>query len=97
MMWCHNGYTDLHRQIVMGQPPRMTIRLIAEYVAREHGVAIADILSDSRIRRVTRARQEVMRRAVEAGFSLGRVGRFLGRDHTTVLHGVNAARARIAG
>lgn len=43
----------------------------------------------------SRARQEVMRRAYATGhYSLPEIGRALGRDHTSVLHGIRAASQR---
>jgi chromosomal replication initiation ATPase DnaA len=63
-------------------------------VAGEFGVPDAAIRGNSRVRIVAIPRQEVMRRAHDAGFSLHQIGHVLSRDHTTVLHGIKAAKAR---
>lgn len=76
---------------------RTTIRDLALQVCTERCVPIAELMSDARRAQVAHARQEVMRLAVDAGFSTTQVGRFLGRDHSTVVHGIKAARARLAG
>lgn len=53
------------------------------------------ILSGRRDRETAHARQELCRRLHdEQGWSLSRIGRFLDKDHTTVLHGVRQARRR---
>ena len=47
---------------------------------------------------IAHARQDAMRRIREAlGYSYPRIGRFFGRDHTTVVHGVRASAARAGG
>lgn len=60
-------------------------------VAAERGVTVQEIMGRSKIRAIARARQEVCRRLVEHGWSFPRVGRFLGLDHTTVIHACKAA------
>jgi hypothetical protein len=62
-------------------------------IAQKHGITCAEILGDRRIRAVVEARQEVMRELVEKlpDWSIARIGRFLRRDHTTVLHALKTA------
>jgi predicted transcriptional regulator len=57
-------------------------------IAEEHGITCAEIVGDRRIRAVVDARQAVMRALVDQlpDWSIARIGRFLRRDHTTVLH-----------
>lgn len=70
-------------------PPRKRmIREIAVDVCRGHGIPLSQVLSESRVRRIARVRQEIMWRSYEAGHSLPKIGRVLNRDHTTVLWGV---------
>ena len=42
------------------------------------------------------ARQEFMLEAHRAGFSMPQIGRFIGRDHSSVHHGIHAAAKREA-
>jgi hypothetical protein len=62
-------------------------------IAQKHGITCAEILGDRRIRAVVEARQEVMRELVDKlpDWSIARIGRFLRRDHTTVLHALKTA------
>lgn len=65
-------------------------RYIAD-AARRHGVNADDVLLHCRSKRVCIARYEVMRRLRHDGLSLTAIGRELGRDHTTILHGLQVA------
>jgi chromosomal replication initiation ATPase DnaA len=64
------------------------LHLYASHAASRHGVAVDDILSRSRKSKHVAARKEVMHLYRDAGFSLKQIGLALGRDHTTVLHGL---------
>lgn len=64
------------------------LRRIAEEVCREHGFPMHRLLSDYRRKPEVLWRQEFMWRAYQTGlFSYPTIGRFLGKDHTTVLAG----------
>lgn len=80
-------------RLVRHRPP--TVKDIAWEVAQEHGLSLDDIRNGSRAFRFSHPRQEAMRRAHEAGYSLPQIARFWGYDHTTVLHGVRAAQKRL--
>lgn len=67
---------------------------IVQEVANETGVPWAKIMSRSNIRPHARARQLVMFVARRHGMSLIEIGRFLQRDHTSVLHGIRAEQKR---
>lgn len=67
---------------------------IATAVAAETGVPVRAIYGNSRKRQVAEARQLVMYIAVEHGISTNIVGYALNRDHTTVIHGHRAEKAR---
>ena len=67
-------------------PPNI-IRDMISAAAEKHGVTRAEILGSCRRKNIVAARREVMYRAVEAGYSLGEIGRRIGRDHTSVLYG----------
>ena len=66
----------------------MTADEIIQRVARENGIGPRDIKGDGRHRAVAWPRQQVMFEMYETGkWSLGQIGRLLGRrHHTTVLH-----------
>lgn len=76
--------------------PRKTVMSVVRRVSNESGVSVADIIGPRRFGGMVRARQLVMHRAKQEGFSLTQIGRALGgRDHTTVMHGQQRVQARI--
>lgn len=73
------------------------VRGIIEDVAIKHGLSVADIIGRYDRQFFAPQRHEAMFLAHEAGHSLPLIGRVMGgRDHTTILHGVRAHRARVA-
>lgn len=67
---------------------RAGMRAIVAEVAAKHRVAERDLTGPSTFRNVTTARHEAFWRARhELGQSLPQIGRFFGRDHSTVLTG----------
>lgn len=74
--------------------PRRRMADIASAVAASNGFCLDDLRNASRVQPVCRARQEAMLQMVEAGFTASQIGRFLRRDHSTVIHGAQVARAR---
>jgi len=70
-------------------PPR--IAKIIRDVAGERGVRVAEILSPCRRRPVAYARWEAMRRvrALAPTPSYPRIGRWFGRDHSSVIYAMN--------
>lgn len=77
------------------QESRMTA--IAEPIARRHGFSMKDMKGHDRRRTVATARQEIMHALMaECLWSSLTIGQFLGgRDHTTVLHGVQRHEERL--
>ena len=70
-------------------------RIVGE-VAALRGVTPADILGQGRARVYSRPRQEAMHRLRELGYSFPEIARGLNRlDHTTVIQGVRAHKARL--
>ena len=68
---------------------------MAAFMANANGLTVDDFTGPERARHVSWPRQEFMLAAHEAGYSMPQIGRFLGsRDHTTILHGIRAARKR---
>ena len=64
----------------------------ASAAAEETGVAVQMILSASRRKEVVLARWVAMGKASDAGMSAKAISRALGKDHTTVLHGLRQVR-----
>ena len=75
--------------------PADVLRLAINHAAEHHGVTAAEIKGRSRLGHVVAARQDVFLELREAGWSFPRIGMAMGRDHSTVMHGV--ARARSMG
>lgn len=67
---------------------------IAAEVAIANDLTVAELKSEDRTFRITHPRQDAMLQMHKAGFSLPMIGRFFSRDHTTVLYGCRAAKAR---
>jgi len=70
---------------------------LADFCRRHPTVSPVDIIGCSRLRFISVLRQAFMAELYDSGrYSLPAIGRFLGgRDHTTILHGVRAHRARM--
>ena len=70
-------------------PPR--VRSIVLDVATERGLAVDDIMSRSRKRRIAYARFDVWKRlrAMDNPPSFLKIAMMFDRDHTTIIHGVN--------
>lgn len=74
----------------------LTMRELADQVAFANGISVAALRGQGRCRFLAWPRQEFMYRAhVESRKSLTQIGAFLGRDHTTVLHGVRRHKERM--
>lgn len=82
------------RRIMQAHARPLSMERIALDVALEHGITLAELTGPARHRRQAWPRQEAMARMHEAGYSLSQIARFLDRDHTTILHGVRAHKAR---
>ena len=92
-MTVHDMKTRIHFQPVAVD--RVTI--ILREVAREYGLTINDLRGESKCRHIAHPRQiAYIRLRDETDLSYPAIGRILGnRDHTTVLKGEQAARARL--
>jgi chromosomal replication initiation ATPase DnaA len=67
-------------------------------VCRRRGVTREELCGRGRTQAVVRARQELwwqLRQHPERHYSLCEIGRLFGRDHSTVLHGIDAYRRRL--
>lgn len=92
----HLTASDIARCAAIGGRMGLVAQIVTE-VAEATGQSERAIYGRSCVREATLARQLVMFRAAELGLSSTRIGRALGRDHSTVLHGVKAERARREG
>jgi chromosomal replication initiation ATPase DnaA len=80
---------------VTGAGPSMA--RIAARIAEFYGISVADLRGPRRDRNLAWPRQDAMAAMRDAGFTLGQIGRYLdGRDHTTILTGIRASKARMA-
>lgn len=72
-------------------PPRITIKLIAEFVSVAFSISVLDLMSQRRMLILTKPRHAMFWLARHlTGRSLPDIGRRCGgRDHTTILHGVH--------
>lgn len=68
---------------------------LAAAVAAEYAITLDDLRGPSARREYAWPRHELMRRALASGATASHVGRYLNRDHTTVLYGAQRARLRI--
>jgi len=77
-------------------PPLYKRRMsdIAAAFAMAHDLSVLELKSATSVRHIAWPRQDAMLAMSEDGFSLKQIGRFFKRDHTTVLHGIRAAKAR---
>lgn len=83
--------------------PRKTMRTIAEEVAAKHLISVDELRGDCRHKYAAHPRHEAMwaMRQVRCAdgshrYSLPLIGRFFGRDHTTVLAACRAHERRMA-
>lgn len=69
--------------------------------ALRHRISVKELRGRSRVRHIAHVRQAVFLEAYSErrsngckAYSLPMIGRYFGRDHTTILHGIRAATAR---
>jgi chromosomal replication initiation ATPase DnaA len=86
--------TPLDRKVLAALPER--VRLIVEETAEKHGVPPREILSSSRNRQVVAARTEAIYRtkAAKPIASAPTIGKWFGRDHTSILAALSRYQAR---
>jgi len=70
------------------------VRQYVDIAAADHGVTSAQIMSRESTAPVCKARWGVMRALRDDGFTLAQIGRWLGRDHTTIMHGLRKSDQR---
>ncbi len=84
---------DLARCDAIRAPHDAIAAIVAE-VSEATGISATDIMGTRKWAQISAARQMVYYIAHRNGMSLPEIGRAFGRDHTTVLHGINAEKAR---
>lgn len=69
------------------------VRALEQRVCREMYVSIDQIRGKDRFPEIVAARHKVWHLAyTELGYSMARIGRIYGRDHTTIKHGIHRCR-----
>jgi hypothetical protein len=86
------------------RPPAMTIvtpawKIIIQEVCAKHGLRLPEVLGGRRSKPIVIARHEAFYRlSTETTMTLPQIGyRMGGKDHSTVIHGIRAYKARMAG
>lgn len=86
---------DLARCAQIVAAHRGPIADIVRAVCAETGIRPVDIYAPGPgLRHVSQARQLIMFIARRRGLTVTKIGRYLNRDHTTVVHGARAEQAR---
>ena len=85
--------------VIMHKDPfamKRALRQLVADIALIYGVTLTDIYSSRRSKVISAARHHVMFEISQrTEWSLPQIGRFLNRDHTTVLHGIRSHKLRI--
>jgi len=86
---------DLPPELHVFLTPRDRAKILMLEICEKHFLSPVEILSNRRTGPIVTARQELMYRLrMETTWSLPQIGRFLDKDHTTILHGVRAHAER---
>lgn len=71
-------------------PPRRKATQIIRDICESRNISLSEFLGDSRLIKIVRARQEAcFLIAQETDMSLPAIGRFIKKDHSTVMHAIN--------
>jgi len=66
-------------------PERESAQRIASAIARRHGLEVEELLNGGRYPHLVRARRDVAVALREQRWSYSAIGRFLNRDHTSIM------------
>jgi chromosomal replication initiation ATPase DnaA len=77
------------------EKPKVTLALVVDTVSFVLDVNQEHVLARTRYRAATEARQWVCYVLWRAGLSTTRIGEKIGRDHSTVLHGIHLCQDRL--
>lgn len=72
------------------------MRSIICRIAAGYDLSYDEVTGSSRQRHIMVGRNHVYAALMDCGFSSAAVGRYMGRDHSTVLHGAGQHRERVA-
>ena len=85
---------DLARCEAISPRRKTPLADIVRAVSEQTGIPTTAIYGRDRSSDISPARQLVMLKCREAGMTVARIGVLLGRDHTTVIAGIKAEKAR---
>jgi hypothetical protein len=72
------------------RPARRKVAIIVEEVCRKHSITLALFMGGSKTRHLAAARREACYRiARETDMSIPAIGRFIKKDHSTVMHAIS--------
>lgn len=92
-----NGAEHERVRLLSLMTPNERRKLRVAEICAEAGISLEDVMGTSRLSKVCRVRQRLFYLFREDGMSLPEIGRFFGKDHTTVLHGINMEKERRNG
>lgn len=73
---------------------RETMAHVTQSVACAYDLTSDDLRGDSRVQPIVRARQEAYFLCRQQGFTMGQIGSYFHRDHSTVVHGISKEKQR---
>ena len=97
MTYTHNGHAThvALRDSESAKRARQTDwHVVIRRIERAHGVTLEQMQGPQRYRPIVRARWALIAALRERGWSLLRIGRFMNRDHTTVLYALRREAER---
>lgn len=68
---------------------------VIEQICIEYGVALHEVMGDSRVHDYVYARQACFYALQKMGLSSTQIGRLMSRDHSTVLYGIRVHKERV--
>ena len=75
-------------KLIRRQAPKQCLKKWAELYFKETDTTYEQINNKSRKTEVCRVRNEFCKQAYNNGFTASEIGRYLKRDHTTILHNI---------
>lgn len=87
---------EIEREARIAPKRFASLRQLAMRFCDEEEISLGALLGPGRHQGISRLRQAFMAEVYDTKqFSLPQIGRFLARDHTTILHGVRVHKARV--
>ena len=72
-------------------------RALVAGVCAAHGIEMSTVISKTRRQRIVRVRQEIAYHAIRFGWGYAQVGRWMAKDHSTVIHSARRMEKMIDG